>query len=326
MIKEIAQTFDAKKILIHAVILFVVSFVIFFFICPQLVMITSKLGALSHYGVKNIIITKYAATEDNTYINAGSSIAVYKDKDLQQWMQLELFMQTREHKGFEQFQLQKGEIALSKNTAQEYRLKTGDELYLVLGYSDIPQRYIIKTIFDSYYGIVSDVMDIRGIGIAGYDNDFETRLSIRYIIFSTFELDKTPSHIILLLERIIMSSDIRYILYMWLLLYFVIIAAVICVFQVITSNSLKEKYKLLLFQIYRYGLSYWKMVLFAIYLGGALIFAPMCSAYLLYVILFGHFTFTVWSVMFCLIVCFLLSFFWVAGTIHTCLKQVRFRK
>jgi hypothetical protein len=325
MTKEVAQTFDTKKILIHAVILFVVSFVLFLLLCPWLVMITSKLGALSHYGVKNIIITKYAATEDNTYIDAGLKIAVYKDKDLQQSMQLELFMQTRKHKGFEQFQLQKGEIALSKNVAQEYRLKAGDELYLVLGYSDIPQRYIIKTIFDSYYGI-ADVMDIRGIGIAGYDNDFETKLSIQYIIFSTFELDETPSHIILLLERIIMSSDVRQILYMWLLLYFVIIATVICVFQVITSNSLKEKHKPLLFQIYRYGLSYWKMVLFAIYLGCALIFAPMCSAYLLYVILFGHFMLTVWSVLFCLIVSFLLSFFWVAGTIHTCLKQVRFRK
>jgi hypothetical protein len=318
------QVFNTKKIILHSGIIFFFSFILFLFIYPQIIMITSKLGAIYHYSIKNIIITQNDFSQKNSYIYPESKIAVYKDKYEKKFMPLELFMQTKNSNGFEDFSLKKGEIALSKNAAQKYKLKTGDVLFAYIAYSSVLQPYTVKLIFAPYYGIVSDYLNNNGIGVVGYDNDFETRLDVSYIIFSEAHLEDIPQSIISSSKKLPKIDKMQQILIFYLFFYFIMISVVISVIHIIVSRLLDEKHRLTVFQLFRSGVSQKETLTLIIHLGIGLFFIPMTLGYLLSVILVGHYS-TASSVILSLLLCVLISLFWILRTRWTCFKQTKFK-
>jgi hypothetical protein len=287
-------------------------------------MITSKLDTIYHYGIKNIIITQNDFPEKNSYIYPESRIVVYKDKDEQQFIPLELFMQTHDSNGFEGFSLKKDEIVLSKNAAQKYKLKVDDVLFADVAYSSILQSYTVKSIFAPYYDIVSGYLNNNGIGVVGYDNDFEARLDVSYIIFSEARLEDVPQSIILLLKKLLTIDEIQQVLIFYLSLYFVIIATVVSAIHIIISRLLDETHTLTVFQLFRSGLSRKKILVLIIHLSIWLFLVPMILGYLLSIILVGHYS-TVSSVILSLLLCIVVSFFWIVRIRRICFKQAKFK-
>jgi len=284
-INALSEIFNGKRMAIHAFIVFVVSFATLLFLYPYISMTLSKMFFIFDNKIKTIVLFNSYTPSNSLYIYAGQRIRFYTDKDSKTLISSETLMQMENTTFLNSALLEDNEITLPINTAIAYGLHEGDVIFADTGYMDTRKEYVIKSITPVFYGFIESLMLDYGMIVAGYDNDFHTRLKNEYVLFSRDTFDMMPDNIRVSANDIIISYNALLLYSVFLALYITVYWAVIISTMQLIKYFLKPKYKEQMCLLYRNGLRTSVMSALSFFISGFVLFLPMLLSLFLYQIL-----------------------------------------
>jgi hypothetical protein len=282
---NILKLFDIKEALIRMLVVFSVAFFLDIFIYPFTMRIYAKFSFLLENHIRSITVITEPADVNNMYIYTASRIQIYKDIDKSTKIIPESMMQKKSHNGLENFILQKNEIAFSRNVMEDNGLKIGNDIYLEL--FNVMEKYTIKSVLPANYGMIDDPMLNCGIAILGYDPAFETRLKVKYVLFSEADFDLLPNNIRIKTDYTRGYRDFFLLFLLWLAVLYLLYLAVLKATHVLLNNLLKEDYSYHVRRLYSLGLSSKLTFFMALSIPVVLIFFPMTLGLIMCITVFS---------------------------------------
>jgi hypothetical protein len=311
---NIFRWFDFKEVLIHIFIVFVVVFLLDLFIYPIAMRIYSKLSFLMKNDIESVVMITEPASTKNTYIYAADRVQIYKDFDKSQKIIVESLMQQQNHDGFENFILQKNEVALSENVMSAYKLKTGDHIYIEL--LNVLEKSVIKFVLPANYGMIGNPMLACGTAIIGYNPEFETRLKIKYVLFSEVNFNDLSNNIRIRTEYKRDYRDYFLLFFVWLIVLYSLYLAVLRTTYVLLNNLLKEDYTRQISYFYSLGLSSTTLIFLALSLPVLLVFMPMVLGLVICIIILFEYALNFYCIFSFIVLSLLASVIWTLRIIR----------
>jgi hypothetical protein len=252
------------------------------------------------------------------YIYAVNRVQIYKNIDKSQKIILESLVQKQNHDGLENFVLQENEIAFSRNVMNKYNLKKGDYVYVEL--LNVIKKYAIKFVLPANYGIIEDPMLAYGIAILGYSPEFETRMKMKYVLFSEVNFNDIPNNIRIKTDYKRDYQDFFLLFLVCLVVLYFLYFAVFGVVQILLNNLLKEDNSYQISYFYSLGLSSKSAFVLALSIPILFVFMPMTLGMAICILIFFKNSLNFYCISSLVVLSLLASTLWTV----TIIKNYRF--
>jgi|GEM_PF-2830586 len=317
---------DKKKLALSSLIFSLGILIMFTMLVPILARMYSRLSFFYRYGIQSISISATAADEQNRYIHTGNQLLFFLDREMKEYIDVEVCMQMPNRGVIYPNVLKHGQLVVGTNTARRYGLNVGDIVYAKSSYNSELQNYHIAAIINDCYSPLV-VFEQTGMVFAGYDPDFTDSLAIRYILFSAKPLRDLDSIIIQTSYSLISVELLRNSLYALIVFFIGIYGAMFLFLHLLTKNILKMKITEQLLFLYRLGLSLWGFIVAVFFISCCFFVFPFLVAVLLYwlgslQIIHGYALFSFFLFTIAVMIGWNITIFFKAGIFKKCVVNI----
>jgi hypothetical protein len=191
---------------------------------------------------------------DNSYIKYNASISFALTAESTTSIRADVLMQSENVEytdlvSWSTDQLEKNEIALSRNLADNYHLKVGDKIYSKHIVDGTVTEYSISRLLPKAAGIrtLQSMGYTDGIIIMGYDEKYDNNISHVYVLYTDEELTALSSKITGSFEDILYRDDelvfVGKRLLPYVILYIAAALLIVACYVVIASKDISHNFK-----------------------------------------------------------------------------------
>jgi len=318
---------NKNLLIIICIILLCFSLIFFGLIYFHLNNITEKIELIDKNNIKNIFLSNQQFQKSKEYIYLGNSVVFNNINNPNKRLRLEALMQTAGNNGFELKELKENEAVITKNAANELKLKTGDYLTGDLSYSNTASEYKISAVLDPFFGTFNNPLSDSGLIIIGYDVNFESNMNVKYIIFSEAEineLDQNTLYSINDINSILSIKEFKSRLVLLSIFYhglFLFLALILFIIVKKIFGKFWQDYLIFLSSLGHYRA---EIVLSFSFLSFLIIFIPLIAGFLFMFFYNYNLIINLKECLYILLLCGLLTIIWILMGLNKFNIQARF--
>ena len=177
----------AKEITAAVLIVCVAIIAVTLLFGAKLRAISDQLASYANSQYQYAYVLNYDVDSDEVYLYPDVDVMLFTDENQTNRMTVSSLMwkNTGEHSILGINDISADEIAVSRNTADNYRLHVGDKVYAVYSFSSKPYELTVKEISGTEYDYTSPKID-NDIGMVylPYSNEYADSINSKYVLFS----------------------------------------------------------------------------------------------------------------------------------------------